>query len=266
MAGGPTDDDRVVEVINPAGGSAVVLVCEHASNFIPERYDSLGLSPELLQSHIAWDPGALPVAKLLSTELDATLIAQRVSRLVYDCNRPPEADSAVPAISEVHQVPGNQDIGHRERQARADTVYRPFRRAVSALLDARLGAGLRPVVVTVHSFTPLYKGVRRKVDLGVLCDSDDRLAKALLAAAGRRPGMVVRLNEPYGPADGVTHTLADLALPRGLLNVMIEIKNDLIADVPGQAAIGRWLAESIRQALEEVGASAVDAARQRSAG
>lgn len=265
MAGGPAEDG-VVEMINPAGGSAVVVVCEHASNFIPARYDNLGMSPELLQSHIAWDPGALPVAKLLSAELDATLVAQRVSRLVYDCNRPPEADSAVPTVSEVHEIPGNQGLSDRARQARAEVVYRPFRRAIGAILDARLGAGLRPVLVTVHSFTPLFKGVRRQVDLGVLCDSDDRLAKALLSAADGRPEMSVRLNEPYGPADGVTHTLADLALPRGLLNVMIEIRNDLIADVAGQAAIGRWLADCIRQALEEVGASAVNAARQRSAG
>ena len=265
MAGGPAEEG-VVELINPAGGGAAVVVCEHASNFIPARYDNLGMSPALLQSHIAWDPGALPVANRLSAALDATLIAQRVSRLVYDCNRPPEADSAVPAVSEVHRIPGNEGLSDSERAARAETVYRPFRRAVSALLDARLAAGLHPVLVTVPSFTPLYKGVRRAVDLGVLCDSDDRLAQALLRAAGSRPEMSVRLNEPYGPADGVTHTLADLALPRGLLNVMIEIRNDLIADAAGQAAIGHWLAESLGQALEDVGASAVTAARQRSAG
>ncbi len=90
------------------GEEPVLLVCEHASQRLPERIGSLGLSPDALSSHIAWDPGALAVCRLLSAALDATLVYQRFSRLVYDCNRPPEAESAMPQTSEIFAIPGNQ--------------------------------------------------------------------------------------------------------------------------------------------------------------
>ncbi|WP_322096643.1 N-formylglutamate amidohydrolase [Pelagibius sp.] len=263
----PLVEGGVVDDINPAGQGRVLLVCEHASNTIPPVFADLGLGPDLRESHIAWDPGALPVAKALSAALDARLIAQRVSRLVYDCNRPPQADSAIPEISEIHEIPGNRGLTEAERRARVEQVYEPFRRAVAEALDARQEGDSVPVLVTVHSFTPVYEGRRRAVDVGILCDADSRLAEALLAVTARRTDdLAVRLNEPYGPADGVTHTLVEQALPRGLLNVMIEIRNDLIADAPAQQAMGDWLADCIGQALGELGAPAAGAGPRRSIG
>lgn len=256
----------VVGKINPAGRSAVLLVCEHASNFVPVVFDNLGLSDALLHSHIAWDPGALAVAKVLSATLDAPLIAQRVSRLVYDCNRPPQVVSAVPAISELHPIPGNSGLSAVERYARVESVYQPFQQAVGVVLDDRLDAGQKPVLVTVHSFTPFYKGARRDVELGILYDSDARLAEALLRAVNNGPEIDARLNQTYGPADGVTHTLAEQALLRGLLNVMIEIRNDLIGDAAGQESVGTWLADCLRQALSDLGAVTQDPRQERSAG
>lgn len=263
----PTDFPRAdglpgndpVELVNPGGRGGFVLVCEHAANYIPPELHGLGIGPGLTTSHIAWDPGALPVARELSRILDAPLLAQRVSRLVYDCNRPPESDSAIPEISEIHAVPGNRGLSPEARQARVDAVYAPFRDALAAHLDARQAAGEAPLLVTVHSFTPVYKGVRRELDVGILHDTDARFADAVLQHAGAEDGLVVRRNEPYGPADGVTHTLQTHALPRGLGNVMIEVRNDLIRDGAGQQAMAARLARWLQAARADLAGGAVPA-------
>jgi predicted N-formylglutamate amidohydrolase len=248
-----------VHLENEAGAGAFLIVCEHASNAIPAEYGTLGLDSEALQSHIAWDPGALPVARAMSAMLDAPLVAQRFSRLLYDCNRPPHEASAVPAVSEIHRVPGNEGLDDDARRKRAERFYHPFRVALADAIDARLAP---PAIVTIHSFTPVYHGVSRTVEIGILHDEDSRLADAVLSAAGDGDGHVVRRNEPYGPQDGVTHTLREHALPRGLLNVMIEIRNDLIGDAGSQMAMSERLAGWLNGALAAMtaGASGKEAA------
>lgn len=239
--GGSTDGGAVVE--NPSGAGPWVLVCEHAGNWLPPDFGDLGLAPELLTSHIAWDPGALAVARGMARILDAPLVAQLTSRLIYDCNRPPDSDGAMPEISEVHRVPGNAGLSPAQRDGRTRSVYVPFRDTVAAGIDRQCRAVGDVAVVTVHSFTPVYRGVRRAVEVGILHDADARLADAVLAAAD--DDLAVRRNQPYGPADGVTHTLRTHALPRGLANVMIEVRNDLVADAAQQdamaARLARWL-------------------------
>jgi predicted N-formylglutamate amidohydrolase len=242
----------VVEVRNPAGDGSFMIVCEHASKSIPASYAGLGLDEAALESHIAWDPGALAVAETMSSQLDSPLIAQRFSRLLYDCNRPPSSEAAVPALSEVYPIPGNTGLSAADRQARVDRFYTPFLETLAASLDQRINAGFAPVIVTVHSFTPVYKGNRRAVELGILHDTDSRLADALLEATKDRAGLVIHRNEPYGAADGVTHTLIEHGISRGLLNVMIEIRNDLIADKASQAGMAEWLSKCLAGALERL--------------
>lgn len=239
----------VVEVINPSGKGNFVLVCEHASNFIPAELDNLGLEGDAISSHIAWDPGALGVAREMSSILGAPLVAQRVSRLVYDCNRPPEAQSAMPAESEIYRIPGNVGLSAAARRARIKRYYAPFHDALTACLDRRMATRRMPVLVTVHSFTPVFKGVRRDLDIGILHDADSRLADALLRIIEAETNFVIRRNAPYGPQDGVTHTLIVHALPRGLLNVMLEIRHDLIADSASQRAMAERLSRCLVKAL-----------------
>ena len=237
-------------LVNAAAGSSLVLVCEHASCFIPHHLQALGLSEELQASHIAWDPGALAVAEYLSQRLDARLVASRVSRLVYDCNRPPEAPDAVPGRSEVFDIPGNAALSEADRLERARRYYAPFDSLLRATL---IGSAPRPpatVMVTVHSFTPVYKGQPRTTEIGILHDSDSRLADEILALAPRHSDLLFRRNDPYGPADGVTHTLKRHGIGNGLLNVMLEIRNDLIASAAQQVAVGAMLAGLLVQAIE----------------
>ncbi|TNB48078.1 N-formylglutamate amidohydrolase [Martelella lutilitoris] len=241
-------DDAPVIVERASGQSVIVLVCEHAGRAIPDCLGDMGLSAELLQSHIAWDPGALAVSELLSAALDATLVHQRFSRLVYDCNRPPEAADAIPQISEIHAVPANRGLGPVAKAERAEALYLPFHECIDDVLDERVGR--ETVLVTIHSFTPVFKGKRRDVEIGILHDADRRLADCMLEQARAAGGYDVRRNEPYAPVDGVTHTLRRHALPRKLPNVMIEIRNDLIADAAGQGAVAGFIAGLLNQCLD----------------
>lgn len=242
----------VVTVFNPEGQSSVVLVCEHASFFIPPEYDDLGLSADALQSHAVWDPGALAVARGLSRRMDATLVASNVSRLVYDCNRPPSAPDAMPQQSEAIAVPGNMNLTPAERVARADRYYEPFR----SRLEQTIAAKPEPIVVTLHSFTPIYHGQSRAVEIGILHDADARLAEAMLESAPSQTQSKVERNQPYGPEHGVTHTLKEHAIEAGHLNVMLEIRNDLIHTPQDQDTMAACLADWLTAALPQAQRSA----------
>lgn len=232
-------------VINETGNHPVVLVCEHASFHIPPKFADLGLSGEILKSHIAWDPGAFETAKGLSDALDAPLVYSDVSRLVYDCNRSPFSVGAMPALSEDIEIPGNRNLSIKDREIRVEEFYRPFERLLTKVMNER---ALAPVLVTIHSFTPTFLGKSRSVEIGILHDEDSRLADVMLNIAS---GYRIERNQPYGPKDEVTHTLKQHAVPHGLLNVMIEVRNDLIK-TPEQcfiisSKIEGWISRSLAQ-------------------
>ncbi len=247
----PSHDD-VVEVVNPSGKGDFLLVCEHASSFIPAKYQNLGLNDEVLHSHVAWDPGALGVAENMSARLDAPLVAQCVSRLIYDCNRPPDSDSAMPARAEIFDIPGNIDLSQTQRLARVDQYYVPFQQALVAQIDRHIEGVLPPVLLTIHSFTPIFHGKAREFDIGILHDSDTRFADELLNSLKGESQFVTCRNQPYGPADGVTHTLVQHALTRGLMNVMFEIRNDIIATPEDQSKMAEMLSRHVKDALAQL--------------
>jgi predicted N-formylglutamate amidohydrolase len=243
-------DGDCVAVERPGGTSPVLIICEHASRVLPQHFGNLGLSEEALSSHIAWDPGALAVSRGMSAALDATLVHQRFSRLVYDCNRPPHAAGAMPEVSEIYTIPGNQHLGVAERQARTEALYVPFHDRIRALIKDRTARGQRTVIVTVHSFTPVYMGAPRDVELGILHDTDSHLADRMLRAAQDAPLYRTERNKPYGPEDGVTHTLQLHGIANGLHNVMIEVRNDLVADDTGQGVVADYLTGLIQKSLD----------------
>jgi len=245
-------DAGAVEVVRGTAGSSIVLVCEHASPFIPAAMDDLGIAPAAKNSHIAWDPGAMAVAQAMSQNLDAVLVASTVSRLVYDCNRPPDADDAMPSRSESYDVPGNSDLSDADKRARVARYYTPFKTALAQEIAQRKD----PIIVTVHSFTPVYHGQSRDVEIGILHDSDSRLADAMLNVADTYD---VRRNAPYGPKDGVTHTLKEHAVKQGHLNVMIEVRNDLIAETHTQTAMAQTLSGWVQRAITAVEAASCKA-------
>ncbi|HWK64829.1 MAG TPA: N-formylglutamate amidohydrolase [Rhizobiaceae bacterium] len=230
----PEQAPESVVVANRGGRSPYVLICDHASNALPAELGTLGLSADDLQRHIAWDPGAAPVARYMAEILGATLIEARFSRLAIDCNRPLDAPDLIPALSETTPIPGNCDLTDDQRARRAALVYDPFHAAIEDVVSARLAVGRETRLVSIHSFTPVYKGVARPWHLGVIHDDDRRLALPLIAALQSFEGLKVGVNEPYSPADRVYFTLERHARSRGLPCAMIEIRNDEISAEAGQ--------------------------------
>lgn len=244
------DDWTAVEVTNAGGAAPVVLVCEHASRAIPTALRDLGLDATARQSHAVWDIGATGLARRLSERLDAPLVSAALSRLVYDCNRSPDAPDAIPARTEIYDIPGNRDLRADARRDRHDRVHGPFHAQLAETCrrqEARCG---RPVaIITVHSFTPVWLGRARAVEIGFLHHGDDRLARAALAAERARGAYRAALDEPYSAADGVTHTLALHAAARGRRGLMIEVRNDLLATDAATARMGDHLALTLSRAL-----------------
>ena len=239
------DEESPFIAVNKDGRSPYVLVCEHASRLIPRKLGNLGLPEAELTRHIAWDIGAENVARLLSRLMDAPLMLQRYSRLAYDCNRPPESPDSIPEVSELTAIPGNRKLGAEERLSRMREIYRPFHDGVSQVLDRRAAAGIRSLVVSIHSFTPVYKGKPRSVELGIVHDRDTTLSAKLIKSF---PNVDARLNEPYGPKDGVLHTLNMHGFTRGLQHAMIEIRNDLVSAERGQDEWAQRLSVPLIQA------------------
>jgi predicted N-formylglutamate amidohydrolase len=221
-------------VENRGAQGGYVVVCDHAVSTIPERYGTLGLDTAARDSHIAWDPGALPVSRALSKAFDAPLIFPGVSRLIIDCNRAPSHAGSIVTISENTPVPGNVDISGNERALRERQYYLPFHAEIDKVLDRCIARGVTPSVIAIHSFTPVYKGKARPWHIGILSNGDRRLADALLKKLGEETDLIVGDNEPYSAADGVYHTLERHAEGRGLPCVMVEIRNDLVATAAGQ--------------------------------
>ncbi|MCZ4354475.1 N-formylglutamate amidohydrolase [Roseovarius aestuarii] len=250
---GESRDQTVVEVIGEGNAGPALILCEHASSTIPAAYDGLGLGAEDARSHAAWDPGARDLSLHLLEALQGTMVASKVSRLVYDCNRPPEAASAMPEKSELIEVPGNRGLSDAQRAARAEMVYLPFCKAVEGQILARKARTQPTALITVHSFTPIYFGDMRPTEIGILHDTDSALADCMLRAKGKLPHRRVDRNRPYGPEDGVTHSLQIHGLAHGVPNVMIEVRNDLLQTPEDIARMGDELLTLIRPALIHLG-------------
>jgi predicted N-formylglutamate amidohydrolase len=250
----PTDlltahDPAPVEVINPQGASPFLLVCDHAGRAIPARLGDLGVSEADWQRHIAWDIGAAALCRALSPKLDAMCIAQAYSRLVIDCNRRPGHATSIARCSDATAIPGNQSLTEAQQAARVAEIFEPYQNAIAAELDRRQAAGTQAVLVAMHSFTPVFGGVARVWQAGMLYNRDPRLGHAL-AAELRHAGYHVGDNQPYQLSDDSDYTVPVHAERRGLLYVEIEIRQDLIADVAGQAHWADLLATSLPRALE----------------
>ncbi len=250
--GAVSADERPVVLENTSGKSDFVILCDHASNRIPLPLLDLGLPGDALKAHIAWDPGALGVSKALSRMLDATLIYPTISRLVADCNRMLDAPDLVPEVSEATVIPGNAGLDDEARDRRVRMVHEPYHEMIDAVLEERSGQGRASILVAIHSYTPVYKGVARPWEIGILSDLDRRLADAMLADLRRDESLTVGDNEPYAPGDGVYFTLTRHGEARGLPCVMVEIRNDEIADPKAEEAWARRLATTLQAAREAV--------------
>jgi predicted N-formylglutamate amidohydrolase len=219
---------------NAAGRSPFLLTCDHYGRLIPRILSDLGLPERELTRHIAWDIGIAGVAEALSKHLDAHLIAQLYSRLVIDCNRPPGTPSSIPQISDATTIRGNEDLAPDAAEARRRQIFDPYHRRIAEVIDQRLRDGIATVLVSLHSFTPVYAGVTRPWHIGTLYHRDTRLPPLLLKWLRAQSDLVVGDNEPYAVSNETDYTIPVHGEARGLMNSGIEIRQDLIADQAGQ--------------------------------
>jgi predicted N-formylglutamate amidohydrolase len=228
------DEPNPVTLENESGDSVFFLTCEHAGRAFPRRLGRLGLPEAETLRHIAWDIGIGAVGRELSLLLNAAVILQTYSRLVIDCNRDPNVPSSIPEISEATEIPGNRSLNEAERAARVDAIFRPYHNAIAAALDRRAAADRASVLVALHSFTPVFKGVSRPWHVAVLFNRDPRLAHALAELLRADGSLMVGENEPYRVSDLTDYTVPVHGERRGLPHVEIEIRQDLITDPSGQ--------------------------------
>lgn len=242
-----TDDGPPFETV--PGSGRLLLLCDHASNRVPAALGGLGLDPSQFERHIAYDIGMRGVTLSLARRLGAPAALTRFSRLVIDPNRGPDDPTLLMRLSDGAIVPGNARADAAEKARRIAAFHAPYHDAVSALLDQILDAGEIPLIVSMHSFTPAWKGHPRPWHVGLLWDRDDRVAKPLIAALEAEGDLVVGDNEPYDGAL-IGDTMHRHGTVRGVPHVLIEVRQDLVADEAGQEAWAERFARLLPPLLE----------------
>ena len=246
----PDEPDPVV-IERDQSSSAIFITCDHADHLLPRRLGDLGISEQERQRHIGWDIGALEVATQIADHLRATLVAQRYSRLVIDCNRQLGSLASIPESSEDTEIPGNEELDDAERSARADAIHRPYHDRISGLLEHRARRGQPTMLVAMHSFTPVWRGEKRPWHIALSSDRDRRVHEDLLARLGRDGNLHVGDDQPY-KVEPVDYTIPVHGAERGLPHVQIEVRQDLITDGNGQAEWAERLGALLRQVAQAV--------------
>jgi predicted N-formylglutamate amidohydrolase len=249
------EDPPPVEFASPSGpgGSPVLLLCDHASHRVPCCLGRLGLDETSLRRHIGWDIGAAAVTRQLVELLGTPAILTAYSRLVIDCNRDLGVPSSIPEESDGVAIPGNRCLGAAERQAREVGCFVPYHAAIAQALAGFAERGVVPAIVSIHSFTPVMNGVERPWQVGILWNRDPRIAVPLIEGLRQDPALTVGDNEPYSARLPVGLTLRRHAAPAGLPHVMVELRQDQIAEPEGAAAWAERVAGVLRPILADPG-------------
>lgn len=235
------------EILEGDLGGGLVILIDHASNWIPPEYGDLGLPPTELERHIAYDIGVAPLGRMLAERFRAPALLTRFSRLLIDANRGEDDPTLVMRLSDGAVVPGNAAVGASEVAKRVERFHRPYHAAVAGMLDEMVSRGRPPAILSIHSYTPVWKGARRPWHAGILWDRDPRFALPLLHGLRRDGGLRVGDNEPYSGALK-NDTMYRHGTARGLAHVLLEIRNDLIASPAG---VLEW-ADRLEPLLREI--------------
>ena len=244
------DEPPPFTVDNEAGTSPFLIVADHAGKHFPRRLERLGVSDAECERHIAWDIGIGAVCRLLGQALDAVVIRQNYSRLVIDCNRTPGSETSIADLSELTAVPGNIGLSERDKLARVREIFQPYHDRIVTELDRRREAAGPTALISMHSFTPVFKTVARLWHVGVLYNRDQRFAQILMELLHREEGLVIGDNEPYSVTDASDSTIPVHGEQRDLHHVALEIRQDLITDEAGQRIWAALFARLLPQAYQ----------------
>lgn len=245
------DDPAPVRIENPDGTGPVLFVSDHDANTVPAALDRLGLPDEELGRHIGYDPGVARIANRLTARFDAPLIATGYSRLVVDCNRVPYIPGSIPSVSDGTPVPGNRDLDGDAMRARYAELFDPYHTAIAGHLD-RVSAS-PPLLVALHSFTPKLRvgGGDRPWHIGFLWGTDDRAtARMIELFAARNPDVIVGTNQPYSGGTPGGYTVPVHAERRGLHNLTLEFRQDLVTDPAGGDAWADRFGDALAELLD----------------
>jgi len=212
--------------------AGLLLLCDHARNTVPPGYGDLGVPAEQFERHIGYDIGARAVTTELAKRLKAPACLTTYSRLLIDPNRGEDDPTLIMRLSDGAVVPGNARVDAAERAYRVDAFHKPYHELVDQTLDVMIAKAPPPVIISIHSFTPVWRGVPRPWHVTVLWDSDPRAVGLMLEGLRAQEDLVVGDNEPY---DGAlkNDTMYRHATSRGLAHVLLELRQDLIADERG---------------------------------
>lgn len=237
--------------------SGLLFLCDHAANHLPKEYGDLGLPAAAFERHIAYDIGAAALTRSMAAATGAPAVLTTFSRLLIDPNRGRDDPTLVMQLSDGQIVPGNHRLTDDELERRLTRFYDPYDRAIEAWLERFQAARIVPIVVSTHSFTPMWKGVARRWHAGILWDKDSRLARLLIDGLAADPTLVVGDNEPY---DGAL--IGDVcyrhATRRGLPNALIEVRQDLVAHDAGVAIWAERLVPLLQRAANDTSVRRVE--------
>lgn len=228
-----------VELVEGDPACGLLIIADHAMRLLPPEYGTLGLPEEEFDRHIAYDIGVEGLTRKISGELGCPAVMARFSRLLIDPNRGEDDPTLVRQLYDGAVISGNYPLPDEERSYRLTHFFRPFRSAVRASIhDMSDAGGGPPLVISLHSFTPVMSGRKRPWHVGVLWDQDPRVAHPLIETLRADPMLDVGDNEPY---DGALHgdTLNELCSHEGIAHALIEVRQDLVSDPEG---IANWAA------------------------
>lgn len=229
------------EVVRGGGHAGVLITCEHASQRLPEPWRWSERDRRLVDTHWAYDLGAAELAREYAEAIGATAVLARFSRLLADPNRPEDSPTLFRDVAEGQPVELNVAIDPAEREIRLDGYYRPFHEAV----DREVAASGAPILLAMHTFTPLYEGTPRELEVGVLFDEEEALAAELLEAFAKA-GLRVAPNEPYSGRAGLIHVVDRHARTHGRRAIELEVRQDLAVDAEFRARFLQVLAAHLR--------------------
>lgn len=216
------------KIINPTTKNNFIILCDHASYKIPPKYSNLGLKENQITKHIGWDIGALEVSKIISKKLNATLIHSLYSRLLVDCNRSLNSKTAFIKKSEDIVIPKNRYLKKSEKIYRANNFYFPYQNAIESNIKKKIDKNLIPCLISIHSFTPVYLGKKRKWHIGILQGKDKRLSSIFIEELLKIKTITLGVNQPYKLDKIGDYTLPYYYAKFGVPHVLIEIRQDLL--------------------------------------
>jgi predicted N-formylglutamate amidohydrolase len=222
-------DPPVYDWVERTGAAPFLIVCEHGGNALPASLGTLGLAEEEMEKHSALDIGARAMAEKIAADFSLSAIFANYSRLAVDLNRWPHAADIFAAAAEGKLVPGNLGLFESERGERMLRLYKPFHDRIERWLDEQAAQGRDPAIVTVHSFTPVMHGVARPQEICIVSNGDRRLADPAIEGF-RAAGYVVGDNAPFDGRKRISATFNRHGADRGLRNLMVEFRNDLLQD------------------------------------